>query len=593
MSDATEYQENLREAERFFHYNKHGFLFAVSNDELVQRNLNSSLQQLLRGKGKTLLTYTWDTNPEALHPVKQLRQFQQNHLELNGLILNGLEPALEHNPNFLVQLNFGREGLAELRIPLLFWVSNRTLQRVNREALDLYNQRVSANLYFEHDPTLQQSDNSALRYIAQETVRANKSLAGVEERMKLLQQQLDEAEKQHVEPKTIANEIVLELLELYSQILGAEPLIHTLLNKYEAFIDRENPENCFKLARVLYEIGMRTEAMDLYQKALQTLRELAVRNPDIYLPHVATTLNNLGALQYTTNDYTAALASFTEALTIRRELAAKNPDVYLPDVADTLNNLGALQSDMNDYAAALASFTEALTLYRELAVKNPDVYLLYVAGTLNNLGILQYNTNDYAAALASYNEALTLYRELATKNPDVYLPDVAMTLSNLGNLQYTTNDYAAALASYTEALTIRRELAVKNPDVYLPDVATTLNNLGALQSETNDYAAALTSFTEALTLYREFATKNPDVYLPYVAGSLINMAVWYYKAPQANQQQSLAFVTEALHIALSLVEKIPNVQLNIDSAYNLLRAWGIEPEEFVKQVGTSGASGGE
>jgi tetratricopeptide (TPR) repeat protein len=216
-----------------------------------------------------------------------------------------------------------------------------------------------------------------------------------------------------------------------------------------------------------------------------------------------------------------------------------------------------------------------------------------VATTLNNLGALQYTTNDYAAALVSYTEALPLYRELAAKNPDVYLPDVAMTINNLGNLQENSNDYTAALASFTEALTQYHELAVKNPDVYLPNVALTLNNLGNLQYNTNDYAAALTSYTEALTILRELATKNPDVYLPYVAQTLINMAVWYYKAPQANQQQSLALVTEALHIALPLMKKVPNVQRDIDSAYNLLRAWGIEPEEFVKHVETSGTSGGE
>ena len=35
-------------------------------------------------------------------------------------------------------------------------------------------------------------------------------------------------------------------------------------------------------------------------------------------------------------------ALIEEALKIRRELAQKNPEVYLPDVALTLNNLGLL-----------------------------------------------------------------------------------------------------------------------------------------------------------------------------------------------------------------------------------------------------------
>ncbi|MCA9047636.1 MAG: hypothetical protein KDA89_02845, partial [Planctomycetaceae bacterium] len=38
----------------------------------------------------------------------------------------------------------------------------------------------------------------------------------------------------------------------------------------------------------------------------------------------------------------SAVASFEEALTIRRKLAAARPDVYLPNVTATLNNLGTV-----------------------------------------------------------------------------------------------------------------------------------------------------------------------------------------------------------------------------------------------------------
>jgi hypothetical protein len=39
--------------------------------------------------------------------------------------------------------------------------------------------------------------------------------------------------------------------------------------------------------------------------------------------------------------------AYDEALKIYRELAQKNPDRYLPYVATTLNNLGILDSDEN------------------------------------------------------------------------------------------------------------------------------------------------------------------------------------------------------------------------------------------------------
>jgi len=491
MNEATEYAENLRNAERFFLKNPKGaFLFAVSNDELVQRNVNSALQQLLRGKGKNIHIHSWDKRPEAPHPLEQLRQVQQAHPQLHGLILNGLDLALDSHPYLVIQLNFAREALLEFGIPLFFWLSSRTLQRVNREAIDLYNQRASANLYFEHDPNLKDSNVSAHRYVAQETTHANASLAHLEARMKLLQQQLDEAEAQQLEPTVIANEIVLELLQVYVKIPGATPLMQVLLDKYGALIDQENPENCFNLAYVFQDMGKIEKAAGLYEVALEKYHQLA----------------------------------------------GKNPAAYLPNVANTLNNLAILQADKNDHAAAEAAYKEAFAILRQLAAKNPDAYLPGVAIALNNLANLQKAKNDYAAAEASYNEALAVYRSLAGKNPDAYLLDIAMTLNNLANLQKAKNDYVAAEAGYNEALTIRRQLAAQNPDAYQPSVAYTLINMSLL--------------------YQELA----------------------------NKEQSLAMVGEALPILLSFADRLPFMRKNLDTALQIVNNWGIDPDEFVKQL---------
>ncbi len=54
----------------------------------------------------------------------------------------------------------------------------------------------------------------------------------------------------------------------------------------------------------------------------------------------ATTLNNLGALDRGENRMVEARQVYEEALRIRRQLAEKDPDTYLPDVASTLNNPG-------------------------------------------------------------------------------------------------------------------------------------------------------------------------------------------------------------------------------------------------------------
>jgi hypothetical protein len=53
------------------------------------------------------------------------------------------------------------------------------------------------------------------------------------------------------------------------------------------------------------------------------------------------------------------------------ELAQKNPDVYLPKVADTLNNVGILE-DQNRMEEARKELVEALTIYESFAKNNPE-----------------------------------------------------------------------------------------------------------------------------------------------------------------------------------------------------------------------------
>ena len=112
----------------------------------------------------------------------------------------------------------------------------------------------------------------------------------------------------------------------------------------------------------------------------------------------ATTLNNLGALYRGENRMVEARQVYEEALRIRRQLAEKDPDTYLPDVASTLNNLGNLHRAENSMLEARQAFEEAVKIYRRLARKDLDTYLPYVALALNNLGNLRGDENRMGEA---------------------------------------------------------------------------------------------------------------------------------------------------------------------------------------------------
>ena len=328
------------------------------------------------------------------------------------------------------------------------------------------------------------------------------------------------------------------------------------------------------------------KAQDCYKEALQIHRELAQQNPEAYLPKVATSLNNLGVLLHNTNDLKKAQDYYEEALQIRQELAQQNPEAYLPDVATSLNNLGNLLSITNDLKQAQDCYEEALQICRELAKKNPETHLPDMATYLNNLGVLLRDTNDLKQAQDYDEEALQIYRGLAKKNPEAYLPKVATTLNNLGNLLSITNDFKQlkqAQDYYEEALQIRQELAQQNPVAYLPEVATSLNNLGVLLHNTNDLKKAQDYQEEALQIHRELAQQNPEAYKPDVAMTQQNLTILYLELEKKEDAEK-AYL-EAHDIYQKLANRHPRAY-EIDYARILVMGFDLlgKPKEDLEEA---------
>jgi tetratricopeptide (TPR) repeat protein len=331
----------------------------------------------------------------------------------------------------------------------------------------------------------------------------------------------------------------------------------------QALKSARTPDNMFAYALFLQENNQFKDAEHWYQAALDNYRQLAEDNPSVYLPDVATILNNLGVLiKVDTQRRTETEILFKEALAIRRQLVEDNPAVYLPNVANTLNNLGNLVSaDSQRRAEAETLYQEALAIRRQLAEDNPAVYLPDVAMTLNNLGILvSLDSQHRAEAEILFKEALSNYRQLAEDNPAVYLPNVATTLNNLGNLVRTdTQRKAQAEILYQAALAIRRQLAKDNPAVYLPDVAMTLNNLGILVgADSQRRAEAETLYQEALDSYCQLAEDYFAVYFPDVVHILVNLGIASLKDWQ-EPQQALIYLQGASTLLELFAQQAPEL----------------------------------
>ena len=115
-----------------------------------------------------------------------------------------------------------------------------------------------------------------------------------------------------------------------------------------------------RAATAAAEAGQHERGLEAARQSVDLFRALAEARPEVFLPNLAGSLNNLSNQQAATGDRAGALASITEAVDIRRTLAEANPAAYLPDLAGSLNNLSVQQAGTGDRAAALASITEAV-----------------------------------------------------------------------------------------------------------------------------------------------------------------------------------------------------------------------------------------
>jgi tetratricopeptide (TPR) repeat protein len=118
------------------------------------------------------------------------------------------------------------------------------------------------------------------------------------------------------------------------KLLNDEELRQSLVQAKKAITD---VVQAWLLKAQMLTVQFRFDAAEEAYKSAVELAKKSQNDSDL-----ATTLNNLEILDRARNRVEEAGNEYGEALKIFRELAQKNPDVYLPSVADTLNNLGIL-----------------------------------------------------------------------------------------------------------------------------------------------------------------------------------------------------------------------------------------------------------
>jgi tetratricopeptide (TPR) repeat protein len=155
----------------------------------------------------------------------------------------------------------------------------------------------------------------------------------------------------------------------------------------------------------------------------------------------------LAATAYLQGDFKAARAYVEEALRISRELNDKSA------IAASLNRLGDVARTEENYAAAEMHFQESVAILRKLGNRTA------LSNSVNNLAAVTFANGQYAKARELFGEALTLAQEFGDKIVISHALDGFAALAGEYGILRNAAQLAGAAEEIHRAIGFKREPA--------------------------------------------------------------------------------------------------------------------------------------
>ncbi len=258
---------------------------------------------------------------------------------------------------------------------------------------------------------------------------------------------------------------------------AGRPLVFESLALYRTLGDR------FGIAMVLQRLGETVDIIEYARTRAYLEESLGNYRALEFDAGIASSLSNLGRLEYRFGDYASACARLTEALEILRRLGPSN--IY------TIHNLlGELSLREGDYEQAHAYLEESLSLAREMGWG--EYYWILV-----HLGYAVLRQGDQARAKALFMEAQQSFQEIGSKI------GVTLALEGLASLAVAQElpERARRLYAWADAM---REI-LENPR-WPPEQVEVERDLATIQAQLDEAAlAAAHAAGQAMTLEQAVA----------------------------------------------------------------------------------------
>jgi Tfp pilus assembly protein PilF len=208
----------------------------------------------------------------------------------------------------------------------------------------------------------------------------------------------------------------------------------------------KTPVTWNNLGAVCRALGRTREAEKYYRLAIRYYEKQEGLESSL-----ATTLENLGALEVMQGQLAKAEAHQRQAYEIRLRVQGAND----PAIAHSLLGLAETEQERQHAGQAEANYRQAMSIYASAFGTGS----LKLAPVLHNLATLLAENGRVEEARAAFERALAIYRESAPKHPDQ-----AIVLRHLAELNARAGNKAEADAEFGQAVALCEEgLPVGHP----------------------------------------------------------------------------------------------------------------------------------
>jgi tetratricopeptide (TPR) repeat protein len=475
---------------------------------------------------------------------------------------------VEQTRRALRALNFQRERLSRLGVPLVFWLSQNTLGQVAQRAADVFAAR-SGIFFFE---TPRQGPTAPPPMRAEAIVdlmdRFDRSLLPPEElrrRAALYEQRLEQEQTAEAPQWPGIAFLCRDLTNIYRELDDYERAWDSQEEAVKAYQNAiaererkgEGKDEGWAALHVwlglTYHRRIRGERAENLEQAITCYQAaLEVYSRDAFPENWAMTQNNLGVAYYhrirgeRAENLERAIACFQATLKVRTR------DTLPVEWAGAQNNLGLTYVDRIRGERA-KNLEQAIACYQAaLEVRTRDAFPKDWAMTQSNLGAAYFNrihgkrTENLERAIVCYSAALEVYSR------DAFPENWAMTQNNLGSAYVDrirgdrAENLKQAIACFDAALDVRTR------DAFPEDWATTQNNLGNAYADRigNEQAGNLERAIACFQAALEVRTR--DAFPEDWAMVQNNLGIAFSKRIRGNRTENLGRAITCFNDALTV-----------------------------------------